>query len=208
MCVKLCEIFEPWLRELLTYVVGYICSVVGGSIAINFVMKPLWGTVKSEGVKEKITQPYPRIVGWIERFLYTTALLSAYPSFIGVWLTFKVVGRWERAKKQFEVLYEKNSEDIMSRNKMKAHAIYNVFIIGNGLSIAYAVMGYKIIDWMHRGQNLQLSPIETSLQWYKVLSILFFAIIATLILWKCTKDLFREMIKCDEATDSRMMGKR
>ncbi|MFH1642616.1 MAG: hypothetical protein ABIC04_07005 [Nanoarchaeota archaeon] len=172
--------------------------MVGGAIAIKFVMKPLWTTVQNKGVKEEITQNYPCIVGYIERFLYTTALLSAYPGFIGIWLAFKVTGRWERAKRQFDDLYNlKNPNNIDPNdpnninpiNKMKAHAIYYVFIIGNGLSITYAVIGYKIIDWIHRGQNLQLSQPEKFLEWSKVILIPLLVILATLILEKLAKDL-------------------
>jgi len=141
-------------------------------------MEPLWDTVQSEGVQEKITRNYSRIVGYIERFLYTTALLLQHYGIIGVWLAFKVAGRWERAKKQFDDLYNGNKSN--PKNKMKAHAIYSVFIIGNGLSIVYAVIGYKIVVWMQSNQSLQL---------FKIISILLLTIIVTRIMKDITKKI-------------------
>lgn len=60
-------------------------------------------------------------VGMLERFLYTMALLAGQPLWFGVWLALKGLHRWSS--------FESHEPS------------YNIFLIGNGLSVAFGVLG-------------------------------------------------------------------
>ena len=59
------------------------------------------------------------------------------PEFIGVWLVLKVAGSWNRW----------GETGTIGGKKIEGRAFYNIFLIGSGLSIAYAIGGAKMIEY-------------------------------------------------------------
>lgn len=98
-------------------IVGFAFSIFVGHYFINKIMEDLWVTFP-DPEREKGKALSGSLLGCIERFLYTTSWLVGLPEFIGLWLLIKSVGAWKRDKQG-----------------------YNVFLIGNGLSISYGVVG-------------------------------------------------------------------
>jgi len=73
-------------------------------------------------------------LGICERVGYTAAFLLGTPTWIGVWLAIKVAAQWERWKGE-------------------ERATYNVFLIGNLLSIFFGFLG----AWIALGQLPKLA---------------------------------------------------
>jgi hypothetical protein len=123
---------------------GYVYALVAGHFLIGCVVDNLWnelGQAANPGVR-----PFPRhsfLVGVLERFLYVTALLARQPEFIGVWLLLKVVGQWKR--------WAGGPEHAGAA--VPGPAAFNVFLIGNGLSVGFAAAGWKITQWLRDGRT-------------------------------------------------------
>lgn len=122
---------KSWLIPgLVVYVLGYVFSVCIGDFLCQMILEHGYTDTPKEN------NIYPRIVGWIERFLYTTAFLIGQTNFVAIWFGLKVASRWEAAK------LEKNE-----KSETKKYREYQEFLIGNGLSLLYAATGWKIIKW-------------------------------------------------------------
>ncbi len=104
-------------------IIGYLVSSVGGALVLWLLVdKIAWGYLTMRGIEKKghmLTFP----MGIIERILYTTVFLIGQPDFVGVWLLLKVASQWQRWQ-------EPNQR-----------GVYNVFLIGNGLSLLIAFIG-------------------------------------------------------------------
>ncbi|MBI2862113.1 MAG: hypothetical protein HYX89_04765, partial [Chloroflexi bacterium] len=64
------------------------------------------------------------LIGLLERFMYTSAVLVGRPEFIAVWLALKVAGQWAAW-----------------RDPWLGRPIYNLVLIGNALSIIFGAGG-------------------------------------------------------------------
>jgi hypothetical protein len=107
-------------------------------------IRKLFGLASDEDVKPVYLWP-PLLVGSCEAILYPTALLIGKAEFIGVWLALKVAGHWS--------LW---TGDYKGRNR------FNMFLIGNALSIITAFVFARIIQTMLHdamsGVTLPLPP--------------------------------------------------
>ena len=160
------------------YAIGYLCSISCGDLWIGKLMEDgykLKQEQKEFSDKEMVIyRRSPRLVGYIERILYTSAFLYKQFAFIGIWFAFKVAGRWESAKLERDLenkfheigkLSNQNQENL-KKNEIKGkiminHSDYNSFTIGNGLSVIFAVIGWKLIEWFKIG--FQIKPILLAL---------------------------------------------
>jgi len=77
-------------------------------------------------------------VGFVEDGLYTTAYLLGKSEFIGAWLVLKVAGGWQGWKH--------------GHDGVSGRAMSQIFLIGTGLSLAYGVMGARLIAWLGDGR--------------------------------------------------------
>jgi hypothetical protein len=122
------------------YVVGYVFSVVVGSLLIYRLMQQARKLVNL--VSEELGQPGKRLpyyapwlrwmpwtVGAVEMVLYTTAANLERFEWIAVWLTIKTVAGWSRWNKEDEA------------DVHPSRTYFNCFLIGSGLSIAFGVTG-------------------------------------------------------------------
>lgn len=84
-----------------------------------------------------------KALGIVERTLYVVSLQIGQPEFIGVWLVLKVAGQWRRWTEQWEL-------DLGGGTKVTVvgREVFNVFLLGNAVSIAYAVVGTKLIEFL------------------------------------------------------------
>lgn len=171
------------INEFLPYIVGSFFAICGSLIFIRAIYCELWKEINNE--KDHYLHGwYGRIIGILEVILYITSLKIGKPEFIGLWLAFKVAGRWERSRIEFKN-YQKDKE----LGNLKTHAIYSIFTIGNALSILYSFVGYKIIGWLHEGRVDKCIFVSISL-------ILFSLILKVLAVWQ-TYEIknFRNMAK-------------
>ena|SRR3989338_6775137 len=132
------------------YLIGYIVACSLSFIFIDLIYQELWREIKDEleDKDHKLHRWYGAIIGLLEQVMYITAILLDKFEFIGIWLAFKVIGRWERSRIEFEQNSNKGK-----LGKLQTHAIYSIFTIGNALSIIYSVVGWKIICWL-RGDRI------------------------------------------------------
>jgi hypothetical protein len=115
---------------LVGLLVGYVVSIFVGDLVIRPIRNKMY-----EGFEEtdELHRWRVQVIGWLERFLYTTSILIGSPEFIAVWLALKVAGQWDRWRL-----------DIGSKaaiGTVRARATYSVYLVGNGLSILFGGAG-------------------------------------------------------------------
>jgi len=130
------------------WLVGYAFSAGAGLLFITLLNTRLYqalGWEKGKQGDELHPHRYhPAMVGVAERTLYTAAWQLGKPEFIGVWLVFKVAGQWGGW----------TNDRSIDGKKVLGRAVYNVFMIGNAFSLAYAVAGAMIPGWLADQQYL------------------------------------------------------
>ncbi len=97
--------------------------------------------------KERSWKPkrLPQITGILDRTLYTTALLMGFKEFIPIWLLVKVARGWQVPRR-------KENGPVPLRDLAR----YNIFFIGNALSVIFGVTGALIIMWWCRKLNVEV----------------------------------------------------
>ncbi len=113
---------------------GYIYSVFISQWLIVLILKKLRDRISAplRGENIAINKTLGRPLGWVESGLYTASLHADYSPFIAVWLAFKVASNlqgWRKGPR------------------------FYIFLLGNGLSIAYSFAGWKIFDGCFQHSN-------------------------------------------------------
>ncbi len=157
--------------KILPYLTGYFIACSLSFIFINLICQELWKEIQDdlEGQDHKLHRWYGGVIGFLEGIMYITALLLNKYEFVGIWLAFKVVGRWERSRIEFNQHQSKSK-----LGKLQTHAIYSIFTIGNALSIICSAVGWKIILCLQDGNILESILLVLSISIIFCL-ILFFA---------------------------------
>lgn len=108
----------------ITVLLGIVVSSLGGALVLWVVIDKLaWPYVVKVGkVKPKPPATLSIHLGIIERILYSSAFMLGAPSWVAVWLGVKVAVQWNRWKGE-------------------ERATYNVFLIGNAISILFGFIG-------------------------------------------------------------------
>jgi len=135
--------------------IGYSFAVVVGHFAIQRVVDSLWRAIgwMPSAYDERPEYYQPRLVGIIERTLYVASLQMGEPEFIGVWLALKVAGQWKRW----------GEEATIAGRKVEGRVFYNIFLIGSGLSVAYAVGGAQMIGYFQRSRLLYFAILPLAI---------------------------------------------
>lgn len=120
------------------YFVGYFYGIMIAHFCISCIIKQLWKSIPDQPKKNRWLAG---IVGWIERALFIIAILNCAYGFIGIWLILKAAAQWRRYS------------DTQSKGKIAS----NIFIIGSGLSVIFAIVGAKLIDWLK--EDVEISKI-------------------------------------------------
>jgi len=152
------------MNKIWPHIIGYFFAIVIAHFPISLVVNRMWECIgwtekDKEGIRPDSWQP--NILGCVERALYTVSFQLGKPEFIGVWLVLKVAAQWKRWGEDKEY----------GGHIIAGRAIYNIFLIGNALSIGYAVTGAKLIEWCLGRDCLPAISVPISL------------LLATLVLW-------------------------
>ena len=126
------------------YVAGYLFSIVAGRFVVGFFMREAWRQLGPIGGPTSPRGWLSPVIGELEGFMFTTSWLLQKPEFIFVWIAIKVTGQWKRW----------GEDNRVDGRIVPGRDIYNVFLIGNALSLIYAVVGGLIVDWLARGDWL------------------------------------------------------
>jgi hypothetical protein len=126
-------------------VVAYVYALIVGAILTHITVDFMWDLVKHEVALEEpstiLSSPgiltrykwQGDMLGVCERGLYLASLQMGHPEFIAVWLGIKTVAtsrRWT------------------DEPRLRGRAIYNIFLIGTALSLAYAAVGAVMTYWL------------------------------------------------------------
>ena len=161
--------------EALYVLLAFLLGVGVAAIPIRIIVQQMWLLVKVEAIDEKPIfamsthdalrryQWQGDIVGIVERLLYVTALILGRPEFIAVWLTLKTVARARRWTEEGAV---------------RGRAIFNNFLVGNGLSIFCSVAAVAIAQ-LAAGP---LWPPDPLLALYIFLALIVLSAVGSLLL--------------------------
>jgi len=109
--------------RIVPLMIGYAISTSGGALVLWLLIdKMAWGYLVKKGIPGKSPGSLTWLVGIVERLMYTTVFIVNQPAFVAVWLALKVASQWKRW------------ED-------KERPTYDVFLIGNALSLIIAYLG-------------------------------------------------------------------
>lgn len=89
--------------------------------------------IKRDFVKSKFRDHFawaPRIVGTIERILYTSAIVFNQYTLIGIWIALKIIGEWG----------DKRSDGRSSSSDIGRVRVNN-YLIGSGISLIFGIVG-------------------------------------------------------------------
>ncbi len=98
----------------------------------------LWEALDIQPERLAKLRPHPwlsPLQGHIDRVLYVVALEVGAPIFIGLWLVLKAAGHWRSPERRSQ---------------------YNIFLIQSGISLLYAVVGWKMLLW---ARDMQWKPL-------------------------------------------------
>ena len=116
--------------------IGFLYSIIVGAALIYPIMHLMWDILRVQARKDASDSSLnPNewqtvLIGVIERSLYLATIAIGRAEFVALWLTLKTVSQSKRW-----------SQDATGR------AIYNNFLVGNGLSILFSLVGAGFIYW-------------------------------------------------------------
>ena len=123
------------MLEPLRIIVGYFYAIVLGHWCTSKVVPELWRKVTNVEHKTREGSYLPVLVGLLERSLYVACLQMNKGEFIGIWLALKVAGQWKIWSDGLEI----------DGQKKEGRLFFNIFLIGSGLNVLYAVIGWQLI---------------------------------------------------------------
>ena len=97
--------------------------------------------------------------------MFIIAIQYGAYGFIGIWLALKVAAQWKR----------------WSDTHPKGRIAYNIFIIGSGLSVIFAIVGAKLIDWLKEYSKISIIPAKDAVM-SKIVIIPLIVILLSLLL--------------------------
>lgn len=115
-------------------IAGYVFATVGAAMPIARLLGEMWERVpRAYHPSGHPGFPWASfLLGSLERALYLGSLQLGKPEFIAAWFVLKLAGGWNYWRLQGKLYY--------------------LHLIGIGLSLAYAVVGWQYIQWA-TGQN-------------------------------------------------------
>ena len=128
------------------YIYGLLFITILADILIFNTVEILWKCIGFDRKPEDISWQ-SHILGCLERILYVFSFRLGKLEFIGIWLALKVGGQWKSWSEDQEI----------NGRKISGRAIYNIFLIGNALSVLYGIIGAKSIDWCLQGNSFVIT---------------------------------------------------
>lgn len=142
--------------EWWAYLIGYSFAIVIGHFGTNRLVDELWESILPNEQERKQVRPFPehpRMVGVVERGLYVTAILFNQLLVVGFWLVLKTAGQWAGWRENVEPGRGKSSYPAATeQSSIPGRSIYNIFLIGSGVSLGYAAAGAGLTKWLSDDQ--------------------------------------------------------
>ena len=129
----------------LSLLIGYGFAVFVEAIFVKNLVDTLWDCIAPDASTDPQIRPnawQAQALTFLEGFLYVAFLQLGLGYLIGLWLGLKVSGRWKRWLEEADPKISKPS----------GQTIFHIFLIGNGFTIIYALVGYKLIGWIAAGR--------------------------------------------------------
>ena len=140
-------------------IAAYVLAMVVAHFPIAGIVSALY-----KGLDVDIHSPtahLPALVGLIERGLFVGALQHDRGEFVAVWLALKVAAQW----KGWEQGVGSGSAKVQGRD------LFNVFLVGSGLSIAFSALSVRLAELARWGNwpmfwlSLGAACVATALIW-------------------------------------------
>jgi len=140
--------------KIVNFLIGYGVSLGVGWYVTRRVTEKLY-EIESKACGtdlRQLSKLLPEFVGILERILYTSFIVAGHTEFIGFWLLVKVGAgwRWQLVPEgspieQGTERQEKSKKKPNRKKERERAARYNVFLIGNALSLIFGGLGALII---------------------------------------------------------------
>src|SRR5438552_10732632 len=137
-------------------VIGYGFSVFAEAILVKSLVETLWDCISPNSSSNPEIRRHPwqgDTLARIEGVLYVAFLQLGLGQLIGIWLVLKVAGQWKR--------WMDDGDEKTQRPD--GRAVFNIFLIGNALSVLYSFVGFKLIGWIREDRAIQVCWVCLSL---------------------------------------------
>ena len=137
--------YTPWYAS----VIGYGFSVFAEAILVKSLVETLWDCIAPHSSNSPQNRPHlwqGDALARIEGVLYVALLQLGLGNLIGVWLVLKVAGQWKR--------WMDDGDEQTQRPD--GRSVFNIFLIGNALSVLYSFVGFKLIGWIEADRIIQV----------------------------------------------------
>jgi len=128
---------------IINWLAGLLVSLILGHIVTRELVNCLKNKSNLPNLKS-----YSGELGVFEKIAYVLLFVNGYASFIGIWLGFKMIGRWTAggAIGVPKICYtdKDGKEDDYKKRELTSAAI-NIYLIGNLMSLLFALVGAFII---------------------------------------------------------------
>ncbi|MEI7733610.1 MAG: hypothetical protein WCO56_28855 [Verrucomicrobiota bacterium] len=127
-----------WYAQLM----GYSFPILLGILLMRNMIERLWDCLVDHNAKLGFRPPawQPEFLARLESVLFILFLQLGQAWFIAAWMAMKIAGQWMRWMDPGDAQV----------GRPPGHVVFNMFMIGNGLLILFAVVGYKLIGWVNR----------------------------------------------------------
>ena len=146
--------------QFIAYLSGYFFAILA-HFFIGPTVKQMYDSVDPERPSPLFEWQYFAL-GSIERVLFISALLANFGAIIGAWLLAKIAVPylfWTSARKGQD---KENGKQIGEEAQI-ARSSFITSIMGNGLSILYALVSYKMIKWILAEKWLHVAGVPALL---------------------------------------------
>jgi len=140
-------------HHLVEYLAALGFTSVAAQLPILLISRRMWADlVPANGIAEIRRRAWhPALVGMMERSLYVIALRNNAQVFIAAWLAMKVAGGWKQ--------WSEGVLDDYGKVVVPGRHITNVFLVGNGLSLAFAFAGFRMLRAWYEGHPAMAATI-------------------------------------------------
>lgn len=158
-------------QYVIAFIIGYVLLGIIADFLTNLIVRTVWQKTTTSwrevhGIKKPIPlwldsekrkhfSWAPRMIGVLERFLYTTAIIFNQFALIGIWLVFKAIGDWS------DFSSTKNKEDDRGIKEGTTRIRANNFLIGTGITLIFGILGGVLFRYT-LDQNFLVNLIKTS----------------------------------------------
>lgn len=147
--MALVEVAQEWVAVVFGFGfaigAGMLVGIVTNATARQWGMKPDSPTASHDPVPAQL-------IGVVERTLYVA--VSAEPLLIIGWLLIKIGPQWNRWT---------HGAEVKGKGNIPGRSLFNLYLVGNGLSVLYGLVGYRLIGWIESGSTANVIVIPAAL---------------------------------------------